>query len=168
MPVKLYQEDRAEWFDEFSQITEEANALVKTYYELDEDWHVMDRINDRSAPATCAIKLTCLFVERKLHKYQSGRKKVFLAEWFKIDRTTALHHIKSGTKLVEGDQLPVSEPTIGFMELWPLMEDIGIKLNVEGWLKRRDLQIRFINRQIDMLEMRKKEIQEKQILETHV
>lgn len=167
MPATYMNEDSAEWGAEFQQVVDEASRLVKTYYEMDEDWHVMDHLNERNSPTTCAIKLTCTFVDRKIHKYQDARKRVFLAEWFGFDRATSTYHVKSGNKLIDGDKNAISEPSIGFLELWPLMEGIGIKLNVEGWLRRRDLQVRFIDRHIEMLQQRRKQIEEKQI-ETHV
>ena len=54
------------------------------------------------------------------------------------------------------------------MKLWPLMDEIGIKLNVEGWLQSKEMQIRFIDRQLDMLNKRKEKIQKNIHEETSV
>jgi|TARA_R100000030_G_scaffold83127_2_gene66063 hypothetical protein len=168
MPVKIYEEDRAEWMSEFDQIATEANLLVRSYYMLPDDWELMENLNSRSAAVTCGIKLTCAFVGRKLHKYQSPRQKLFLAEYFKMDRATAGFHMRSADELICGDKVAISEPRIGFMKLWPLMDEIGIKLNVEGWLQSKEMQIRFIDRQLDMLNKRKEKIQKNIHEETSV
>ena len=76
--------------------------------------------------------------------------------------------MRSADELILGDKVAISEPRIGFMKLWPLMEEIGIKLNVEGWLQSKEMQIRFIDRQLDMLNKRKEKIQKNIHEETSV
>ena len=168
MPAKTYEENRDEWMAEFTEICTEAVGLVRTYYRLPEDWDVMDNLNSRAQEVTCAVKLTCAFVDRKLHKYQDPRKKLFLAEFFKIDRATAGYHMRSTDSMIRWKKVPITEPGIGFMKLWPMMEDIAIKLNVEGWIKSKEMQIRFIDRHIDMLNKRKNQIQKNIHEETSV
>lgn len=145
--------------NELKEITDEASFLVGEFFELD-GFHIFDRkeTTKASVPEALVIKLVCAFVWFKLHKYTDIEKRQYLGEWFGLVRATINHHLREVERMITGQETRTNDVTKCFKRTWPDMKDLGIKLNVEGWIRSSEMRIRFIDRQIDMMQKRKDEI----------
>lgn len=145
--------------EEFEEITTEANYLVGEFFELD-DFDVFDRdkTGKSSIPEALVIKLVSAFVWFKLHKYTEIEKRQYLGEWFGLVRATINHHLRDVESLIRGDERRSNDISRCFRKTWPDMQELGIRLNVEGWIRSSEMRIRFIDRQIDKMQKRREEI----------
>ena len=145
--------------EEMKEITDEAEVLVGEFFEMDKV-DVTERlvVGHATLPQALVMKLVCGFLWFKVHKYTDREKKHILQQHFGVVRATIDHHLRDVISIVSEQDVRRSDTIKCFRKCWPLMADIGIKMNVEGWLKSRAMQVRFIDRQIDMLQKRKDKI----------
>tara|TARA_R100000030_G_scaffold86302_1_gene69713 strand:+ start:62 stop:586 length:525 start_codon:yes stop_codon:yes gene_type:complete len=148
---------------EMDEIVAEAEELVAEYLCIDK-FSVHDRhdTGKSSLPEALVIKLTCGFLWYRVHKYTDIEKRFILTNYFGIVRATLNHHMRDVVSILSGTDTRQGDMTRCFKHTWDLMKDIGIKMNVEGWIKSKEMRIRFIDRQIDMMEKRKKQILNKE------
>lgn len=144
---------------EIDEVVAEAQTLVAEYLQIDE-FDVRERhdTGKASLPEALVIKLTCGFFWYRVHKYTDIEKRYILTHYFGIVRATLSHHMRDVVAIISGNDTRKSDMVKCFNHVWPLMKDIGIKMNVEGWIRSKEMRIRFIDRQIDMMEKRKEEI----------
>ena len=149
----------AETIAEVDEVVAEAEVLVAEFLGI-ERFDVKDRhdTGKSSLPEALVIKLTCGFFWYRVHKYTEIEKRFILTTYFGIVRATLNHHMRDVVSIISGNDTRQNDMVKCFNHVWPLMKDIGIKMNVEGWIKSKEMRVRFIDRQIKMMEDRKKEI----------
>ncbi len=149
----------AETIAEVDEVVAEAEVLVAEFLGI-ERFDVKDRhdTGKSSLPEALVIKLTCGFFWYRVHKYTEIEKRFILTTYFGIVRATLNHHMRDVMSIISGNDTRQNDMVKCFNYVWPLMKDIGIKMNVEGWIKSNEMRVRFIDRQIKMMEDRKKEI----------
>jgi len=159
----------AETIAEVDEVVSEAQVLVANFLCI-EEFDVKERhdTGKSSLPEALVIKLTCGFFWYRVHKYTEIEKRFILTTYFGIVRATLNHHMRDVMSIISGNDTRQNDMVKCFNHVWPLMKDIGIKMNVEGWIKSNEMRVRFIDRQIKMMEDRKKQILNKKHETTQV
>jgi len=99
-----------------------------------------------------ALQLFCLYTERFMHRYEPRAKIQALADYLGMEKLEIKHAMKAGKESFQTD--------CGFVSIFNTLCQSGIRMNTEGWLKNKTMKLHFINRQIENLLQRKKEILE--------
>ena len=135
---------------DLKELEAEVNHIIKETKEYDE-FDVRTSTNKRDY--CTAIQLMCVFVERRMHRFERHQRTRALAEWFNKDRTTILHHFKHANARMDAD--------LEFQHMYSMLGSLGIKCATEGWIKSHELRIRFIDRQISILKDRREKLKKK-------
>lgn len=128
---------------------------LESFYELEEQINMVfsgykgRAIKMRSANAkdkTICLQLFLRFAYRKMHNVQNHHLQV--ARFFGVSSETCLSLLRASDSKYNSD----SE----YKSMYDLIDLSGMKMNVEGKIKSAATQIRFIDKQIEVLKERRK------------
>jgi len=127
--------------ESFYQLEEEINMVISGYRGR--------AIKMRSANAkdkTICLQLFLRFAYRKMHNVQNHHLQV--ARFFGVSSETCLNLLRTSESKYKSDP--------EYKSMYDLIDLSGMKMNVEGKIKSVATQIRFIDKQIEVLKERRK------------
>tara|TARA_R110000824_G_scaffold165985_2_gene342657 strand:+ start:1153 stop:1617 length:465 start_codon:yes stop_codon:yes gene_type:complete len=134
---------------DFQDLEKEVEALMSEA--TGERFYLLGKIDKEHKTA---LELFCLFTQKHMHRYEMRAKEQALSDYLGIEKSEIRQAVTSGKESLVSDN--------GFASMYNMLADSGMRMNTEGWLQSKELKLNFINRQIDLLIDRKKEILKKQ------
>jgi hypothetical protein len=133
---------------DFQELEREINAMLTDFYGEPHNMRDTGDNKQRYKDQTGHYLFT-LWIVDKYHRLERSKMGA-IGQWFNRDRSTPNHWRDQGNVLMR--------KSTDFRQLYDNLKYLGTRYNTEGYLKSRDLRIRFIDRQLEHLSARRDEL----------